>query len=120
MMLRAALTARLADTGLRCTFHSDSSACDSASSPLASVAACGRLSIRSASTMAASGQVHGSCSDSLRARAWSHTVAQGVTSLPVPAVVGMASSWRCRRGRRRGVRAFEQGQQFAETPARGA
>ncbi len=68
-MLRAALTARLADTGLRCTFQSDSSACDSASSPLASVAAWGRLSMRSASTMAACGQVHGNCSDSLRTRA---------------------------------------------------
>ena len=94
-MVRTALAARLDDTGLRCTFHSDSSACDSASRPLASVAPAGRLTISAGSTIEASGQVHGRCSECLRERPASHSVAQGVTSLPVPAVVGIAISARC-------------------------
>lgn len=69
--------------------------------------------------MAASGQVQCWCSECLRPAAWSQIVAQGVTSLPVPAVVGMAISalWPAAGGP-----ALLQGlQQFAETPrGRGA
>ncbi|MNN56415.1 hypothetical protein D3C81_1713430 [compost metagenome] len=87
---RAAPKARLEETGLRLTFQIDSSACDSASRPLANVVDAGTLSISDASISAVCGQVHAQCSEYLLPAAASHTVAHGVTSLPVPAVVGIA------------------------------
>jgi hypothetical protein len=89
---RAAATAWLSEMGLAFTFQMDSSACDSASSPLCSVTGAGSVSISSGSITAASGQVCGRCSEYLLLAARSQIVAHGVTSLPVPAVVGTAIS----------------------------
>ncbi len=80
----------MSDTGLALTFQIDSSACDSASSPAASVGPAGSETVSSGSTMAAAGQVSGRNSEYLRCAARSQIVAHGVTSLPVPAVVGTA------------------------------
>ena len=73
-------------------FQIDSSACESASSPAESVGAAGSESVSSGSTSAASGQVSGRCSEYFLPAARFHTVAQPVTSLPVPEVVGTAIS----------------------------
>ena len=73
-------------------FQIDSSACESASSPAASVGPAGSESVSSGSTSAASGQVSGRCSEYFLPAARCHTVAQPVTSLPVPEVVGTAIS----------------------------
>src|SRR6218665_3948302 len=59
MMSWAAEMANTSETGLAFTFQIDSSACDSASSPVEMVMFRGRLDIRSGSTIAALGQVQG-------------------------------------------------------------
>ncbi|ALV58899.1 hypothetical protein TQ36_22005 [Burkholderia cenocepacia] len=88
---RAACTARPRVTGFAWTFQMLSSACDNASRPLASVGCIGRPTIRRGSTITVSGKRSGRDSDSLRALCGSQTVAHRVTSLPVPAVVGIAT-----------------------------
>jgi hypothetical protein len=90
---RMSFTAEIANAseiGLALTFQIDSSACDKASSPLCSVTAGGSESISSGSMRAALGQVCGRCSEYFFWLSRSQMVAQGVTSLPVPAVVGTA------------------------------
>ncbi len=89
---RAAATAKTSETGLALTFQIASSACDSASSALCRVTPRGSVSISCGSTSAASGQVSRRCSECFLPAARSQIVAHGVTSLPVPAVVGTAIS----------------------------
>ena len=74
---RAAATACLSEIGLALMFQIDSSACESASSPAASVGPAGSESVSSGSTIAASGQVSARCSEYFSARqARFQTVAQ--------------------------------------------
>ncbi|MCY1504170.1 hypothetical protein D9M68_383270 [compost metagenome] len=91
-MSRTAETAKVSETGLAFTFQIASSACDSASSPVDTVVPAGTESMSSGSTMAASGQVASRCSEYFFWLPASQMVAHGVTSLPVPAVVGTAIS----------------------------
>src|SRR6218665_2300642 len=63
MMSLAAEMANTSETGLALTFQIDSSACDSASSPVEMVMFRGRLDIRSGSTIAALGQVQSRCKE---------------------------------------------------------
>jgi len=98
MTVRAAATAWVSETGLALTFQIDSSACDSASRPAASVGPAGSERASSGSTIAASGHVSRRCSEYFWPASRSQIVAHGVTSLPVPAVVGTAISGRTRWG----------------------
>src|SRR5262245_49410030 len=92
MTARAAWTASVSETGLLCTFQIDSSECESASSALMRVTAAGAESVSSGSTSAASGHDSSTFSEYFfgAAELRSQSVAQGVASLPVPAVVGTA------------------------------
>ncbi|MNS81223.1 hypothetical protein D3C72_1149300 [compost metagenome] len=83
-------TAKVSESGLALTFQIASRAWDSASSPVDTVTAGGTVSISSGSTIASFGQVHSRCREYFFCAALSQRVAQGVTSLPVPAVVGIA------------------------------
>ncbi|MNH08670.1 hypothetical protein D3C79_680940 [compost metagenome] len=91
-------TAKVSEMGLALWFQIASRACDSASSPVDTVTRPGTLSISCGSINATCGQVHARCREYFFCRALSHNVAQGVTSLPVPAVVGAAISGLCRAG----------------------
>ncbi len=95
---RAAATAKVSETGFALTFQIDSSACESASSPLCSVTDAGSDSISSGSSNATAGQVCSRCSEYFFCAPRSQMVAHGVTSLPVPAVVGTAISVFARAG----------------------
>ena len=97
---RAAATACVSEIGFEFTFQIDSSECESASRPAASVGPAGSETVSSGSTTAASGQVSFRCSEYffITPGVRSQTVAHGVTSLPVPAVVGTAMSGFTRAG----------------------
>src|SRR5690606_13578010 len=82
--------AKVSEIGLALTFQIDSKAWDSASRPVEMVTASGTVSISSGSMIAAVGQVQCRGKEYLRCWAEFQRVAQGVTSLPVPAVVGAA------------------------------
>ena len=71
---------------------SESTACDSASIPVAAVSERGIDSVRSGSTRATRGQIRGSNRFIFLRRSVSVMMAEGETSLPVPAVVGTAST----------------------------
>ena len=92
--VRAASTASVSETGLEFTFQMDSSEWESASSAELRVTAAGAESVSDGSTSAASGHVCSVCSEYFLgvAELRSQSVAHGVTSLPVPAVVGTAMS----------------------------
>jgi hypothetical protein len=64
----------------------------SASSPVLSVSSHGSVSCRSGSTIAVAGNIRGVPAEALRRASVSQIVAVGVTSAPVPAVVGMATT----------------------------
>ena len=87
----AASTANASETGLALRFQIDSKACDKASSALTRVTLSGSVKVRAGSTKAISDHKASVWNESLVgvAAVRSHRVAQGVTSLPVPAVVGM-------------------------------
>ena len=87
---RAACTAKRSLTGLAWRFHTDSRACARVSSAVSRVTAGGQLSVSAGSTKARSANPQDSSRLRLHAGSTSvsQTVAQRVTSLPVPAVVG--------------------------------
>ena len=86
----AALTAWLVETGLPFTFQMLSSEWESASRAVLTVNSRGIPSISSGSISASVAYKDRRDREYLRPVPVSHTVAQLVTSLPVPAVVGMA------------------------------
>ncbi|MNN57004.1 hypothetical protein D3C81_1719670 [compost metagenome] len=90
--------AKVSESGLALMFQIDSSACDRASSPVETVTLAGTVSINCGSMMATLGQVQSRCREYFLWLAASQIVAQGVTSLPVPAVVGAAISCLLRTG----------------------
>ncbi len=88
---RAPSSAIASDAGLASAQCSESTACESASMPVAAVSAGGIDSVRSGSTSATRGQIRGSNRFIFLWRSVSVMIAEGETSLPVPAVVGTAS-----------------------------
>ena len=92
--LRAAETASTSLNGLACRFQIASRAWDSASNPVSRVTAAGQLCVRVGSTKAQSAKPKASSKERFWAgsKSVSQTVAQRVTSLPVPAVVGTIHS----------------------------
>ena len=87
---RAAATAWFAEMGLAFTFQRLSRAWDRASRPVLTVSCFGFPSMSLGSISACSGYRFGRASEYLCPNSVSQTVAQEVTSLPVPAVVGTA------------------------------
>ncbi|MNJ53845.1 hypothetical protein D3C77_492570 [compost metagenome] len=89
-MSRIAEIAKLSETGLALIFQIDSRACDKASKPVETVTPAGTVNISSGSIIATFGQVQSRCREYFFWLPLSQIVAHGVTSLPVPAVVGAA------------------------------
>jgi alcohol dehydrogenase class IV len=79
-------------TGLDALSHSLESLWNRNANPVSMVRSRGLPIMRSGSTIADSGYRPGWASENFRPAAWSQTVPQQVTSLPVPAVVGTAIS----------------------------
>ncbi len=83
-------SASASEAGVASRQCSESTACDSASIPDAAVTGAGQDSVRSGSTSAIRGQLRMSKRFIFFLRAVSVMTADGLTSLPVPAVVGIA------------------------------
>ena len=87
---RAPSSASASEAGVASRHCSESTACESASMPDDAVTPRGQERVRSGSTSATRGQLRGSKRFIFFLRTVSVITADGLTSLPVPAVVGMA------------------------------